>query len=650
MITTPTGPFQSIENEAEAPATTQIGENFLLCNSTGFSFTESFRDADDSALGHEEGYIFSAWVRGDGEIIFEESGESAEADPDAWKRVEVQGHADNDGNVEITFRGSELMIDAVQLESRSTIQDERGNYFPTTVRRFCCPENACWDGNECFYTDEEIQEHGNPYDTFGHQMLNEPGFATNDGERGYICLSGGNFEFREKSYRWVEDTAYDLDDETMSKLQGDGEIFTTLESPHNNPHAHHPMHGFCEPEECFIGTHMSPISDTDGVSTSNIDRTDCIKGADSHQEIGPEHEFYGRYCVQGEWYRKTPHVGSLLLDLVDDHDTYSLYCGNYADVLNYYEYDFAGDDMTDYYNIFSQDIVPMLMESNEETLRPIKYLEKACVVKYGRGTSNTMVAIPLTADAAGTFADISNRDIHGINNIFDYDSGDLEIVSAFRYFGTEDGDQCADHAGSDVDDFIECTSGLFYNPRHNLIIYSHDTDMYSELRNLNELPIDNEPYLEHISAIEDIFDGEEEIRSENPEKFWALENHRSLDDVFIFRSVHQDIEMFVAREKLFDTTRVDDNRIKYFQAMRITGIEPNEEFLIDYSADHSPVNHTWSVSTADLFNYTGQTIVLDDDGMLNVLSSVQYGDSDFYRNWHKFTGRLRGDLELPPRD
>ncbi|MFP4190315.1 MAG: hypothetical protein ACLFSL_04740 [Candidatus Woesearchaeota archaeon] len=620
--------------------------NFSGCNllDTGYLTCDTGDSGDvleledpahpDRRLDHGQGYIFSARVNGYATIEFldenDEEHDSIEVDSGDWKRINISGYATDDGVVRINFSGERFEIDDVQLEEKSGGQYEMGNYFETNTARGCCPEDACWNGEECIYSHGERQ----------NKLFTNVDFQTHDGEKGYVCVGQeGNFKFLEKSYRWTHMTPYDYDDKTRDRLVRESDLDNFLEDPETDNRVHNPEFGFCPEDDCFIGENRSSMEHD--IQGSNIDRTDCVPGADSMADATLENEKYGKTCVQGEWQTKTPYVANMLLDLAGGQD-YSLYCGDYINTLNYAEYDFMGEGEN--VDILGQTISQLIVSTDEQII-PVRYADKACVLKYGTGVDNTIVAVPLNMHAMGTGAD------PGENIPSDYqEDGEVDIAPALSYFGLQHGGDCHD-VERDRDEFISCDHGTFYNPRHNVVLYAHNTRLNNQIADYE--------FEDAITASTDVHDKIDEISEEimeddtypddNPERIRALQNHTRYDEIFIHMSDSK--EMVVSREKMLDMRELE-NDLKYFLLIYAEEFELDQEFMDDYDIEMSPVNASREPEFADVFDYSapGMPAVLKTSEGTYALSVSDYPESEWFRHWYKFTGRLRGELQLPPTE
>ena len=592
-----------------------VGKYYLSCTEVDDSIL--LRGSGDDALDYENGYIFSAMVKGEGKITMGDS--SIEFYNSSWSIIEVHGFAD-DGSVKINFEGT-FSIDAVQLEEKSLGQVKRGNFFENSVQASCCPATSCWDGLNCINADSDnIDSH-----------LYNVDFRTHNGQKGYVCLGNGNFEFAEKSYRWIDHTIYDYDEKTTRRLRdNDPSIF---DDPSVGELSYIPEFGFCQIGDCYVGRNLDSAS---SLNPANINRTDCISGANSHSEISSSNEYMGRYCMQGEWYSKTPFVASFLENIAEElSSTYSLFCGDYPYVLNYYEFEF---DEGSYYDILGQSVASKIHSSGR--IVPIKYADKACALKFGQAPDNLMLAIPLNYDAFG------NGDYPiGDNDPYDFlfSPDDMKISSVFNYFGLENGGRgCSRIDNFEEDRFISCGSGIFYNPLHKVILYYPGRSALNLIERSSLAPL-NYGFEDVVGGIISNLENDDTFISDNKDDLWALRNHTKYDDVFRFVSPNEKIT--VSRQKLLDVRDVDLEFFKYLLIAHIDNFDVSGEF----EEFDSPVRVGEQISVVDAFNTTNDVVMLDDNSFL-VFSLERYSESDLFRNWHIFTGRLRGELELPPRE
>ena len=234
----------------------------------------------------------------------------------------------------------------------------------------------------------------------------------------------------------------------------------------------------------------------------------------------------------------------------------------------------------------------------------------------------------------------------------DFYNEKLDVAPAFKYFGVADGGNCADAIGSDEDRFIQCRrgQGTFYNPRHDVLLYAHSNAAYSA--------IEGESLSTRFLQEDMIPEKIEFFREEHPseeDKIWALDNHKRFDDVFIFMEDGQE-RMTVSREKVHDIRDIDENRFGYLVTVGMHGVDVDEEFSTEYAEVVSPLDHTRPLRPSDMFNLTypgtenQKSVVVEDGDSVYALSVTDYANNDLYRNWFVYTGRLRGELELPPRD
>ena len=605
--------------ELEAQNTFRLNQKYLSC--TDINEQHKFRNVDGSELNYDEEYIFSAWIRGTGSISFMENDVAVDIidASENWERVEIRGNQ-IEGDVTILFSGS-IDIDGLQLEEKSIGQYERGNYFPTNMQSYCCAETACWDGQKCVSADDlSIDEH-----------LTYVKFGTHMGQKGYVCLGRGDFEFAEKSYRWIDHNSFDFEDSTRDKQLAEGELITFLSDPSVNEEQYLPEHGFCEIGSCYVGRHR----DVESPTRSHINRVDCIPGADSFSTVSKENEFKGRYCVDGDWITAVPYVASYLDDLGNrlGNGLYSLYCGDYHDVLNYYEYRF---DTNEYHDIFGQSVAAMLQRLTHGNYMPIRFADKACALKYGSGNPNNIIAIPLNHNPLGTESPLGQNDLN------QYFSDDLQITSAFKYFGIEDGGACSNIIGSDTNIFQRCGFGVFYNPKYNVILYSHSTASFDSIIGgslpliisfENDVSQTSNMFLENLDIIDD---GENVV--------WAFGNHTRFDDVFKFSSRNKN--MLITRQKLMDVREIEREYFEYLVMGNLDGFRVAENF----TDIRSPLNFSEKVSVSDIFNKPPISYVIESGDSFKFFSLNDYTESDLFRNWYVYTGRLRGELELPPRD
>lgn len=568
----------------------------------------AIKDSNGQPLEDGE-YIFSAWMKGSGsiDIVDSQTGDvtipakqvgnrvlpsytiatGPVEIPSTWQRIEVHGNT-VDGVVTLAFSGS-FEIDGVQLEKAHFRQKERGKYFTTVTRRSCCPSNSCWNGEECVYLDGKSTNYINT----GDELLANPDFVTNDDEKGYICIDGGSYSFREKKYRWVENEFEDAKkvDEYIN-------------------HIAPTQFGFCEPNSCFVGRDKAGVSDTSVEVIMN--RSSCVPGIDNPNIPGQENVFYGHVCELGSWTTNTAPLASFLTTLVEDKEPYSIYCGDYEDVLNYASYDFdITDDDTSLTNLLDEDLL-------DDVAVNVPYVDRACVLKYGSNMKDIVIGLPL------------NDELTNIPDVLTYFGSNLRIT------GTCDSD-------TPDDVFSTCTNGnrMLYDDAHNVLLYVRDPSLYNTMKGTS-LTTDT---IKQSSWIEDIknhflaydFTKDTELYKE------ALVRHDNYDELFVFANGDQEIK--VTRQKLINYDGLDNN-FYYLYGVKMSGFNADEDFIANYSIN-SPVHPSQNPSLVDVFNTTNTADVVMEHSKEQIYGLYVSTDDAAFKDWYTFTGRLRGDVTLP---
>jgi hypothetical protein len=584
--------------------------SYLKCSLSGRRVP--IKDPDSSALNAEYGYIFSAWVKGSGTIDILDGVEGTQevpeqiignkvllpysvergpvAIPSTWQRIEVHGEAVN-GVVTLLFDGT-FEIDGVQLEEAHFRQEERGKYFTTVVRRGCCPANACWDGSKCTYLDGKSTNYLN----LGDELLANPQFVTNDDEKGYICVGGGSYTFREKKYRWVD-----------NEFEDAGKIDEYVN------HVAPTQFGFCEPSSCFVGRDKADV-DSDSVAII-MNRSSCVPGSDNDGTPEQENVFFGRVCEAGEWTTNTEHLASFLSSIGEERQPYSLYCGDHEDVLNYANYDFdITDEDTSLTNVLDETLV-------DDVSVKVPTVDKACVLKFGSDMKNILIGLPL------------NDDLTDVPDVLQYFGRNLRVT------GT-----CDNFENRQSDAFIACMNGnrMLYNDLYNVLLYTREPRLFGDLQ--NQKIADGVEQSNWINTLKNHF--LEYPFVENGEMYEeALLRHDNYDELFMFKNEDDNQEILVTRQKLINYEGIDNN-FYYLYGVRMQGFEPDAEFV---EAQHinSPVFPEQNPTLVDVFNTTNTADVVIENGDEYVYGLYVSTDKSAFNDWYMFTGRLRGDVALP---
>jgi hypothetical protein len=584
--------------------------SYLKCSLSGRRVP--IKDPDSSALNAEYGYIFSAWVKGSGTIDILDGVEGTQevpeqiignkvllpysvergpvAIPSTWQRIEVHGEAVN-GVVTLLFDGT-FEIDGVQLEEAHFRQEERGKYFTTVVRRSCCPANACWDGSKCTYLDGKSTNYLN----LGDELLANPQFVTNDDEKGYICVGGGSYTFREKKYRWVD-----------NEFEDAGKIDEYVN------HVAPTQFGFCEPSSCFVGRDKADV-DSDSVAII-MNRSSCVPGIDNDGTPEQENVFFGRVCEAGEWTTNTEHLASFLSSIGEERQPYSLYCGDHEDVLNYANYDFdITDEDTSLTNVLDETLV-------DDVSVKVPTVDKACVLKFGSDMKNILIGLPL------------NDDLTDVPDVLQYFGRNLRVT------GT-----CDNFENRQSDAFIACMNGnrMLYNDLYNVLLYTREPRLFGDLQ--NQKIADGVEQSNWINTLKNHF--LEYPFVENGEMYEeALLRHDNYDELFMFKNEDDNQEILVTRQKLINYEGIDNN-FYYLYGVRMQGFEPDAEFV---EAQHinSPVFPEQNPTLVDVFNTTNTADVVIENGDEYVYGLYVSTDKSAFNDWYMFTGRLRGDVALP---
>ncbi len=544
-------------------------------------------------------YIFSAWVKGSGELSTDQ-GSVPFSHTDALTRINITGTA-ADGVFTISFSGTFLM-DGVQLEKKNNGQIERGDYFKTASPESCCPASACWNGEECIYEQQ-----------WKARLEDGIDFATNLGEKGYLCL-GGNYEFREKSYRWVEPP------------EEDGGIVR------NKPESLN--YGFCQVDECFVGRN--------GADRSGINRTDCI---------GSGEEFYGHVCEDGSWTTNLKYASSSLMTLGRSKGAYSLYCGDYEYILNHYDYQFDLLEESSL-NRLETVVYPYVGQDNFE----VPYVDKACVLKYGSSERDIVIALALNAPI------IASQPSGNPVTVLDYFNNPVDRIPS----------SCHEATG---DTFVSCAGNsqqVLYNPEYGILLYADDGGVYDDLLGSSLLPHTTEQEQASLfDRIRDFFVGEKNFDTSDEKMFTeVLALQEDYDSFFVYedssRKLHVAREAYLhdqaaSSEVMQGAIESDEGKeLYYVVTLNISGFAPDDAYLRDHAFIPSPVDMERTITLADVFNLTEEDMskltYVEPYGEDGVAMSYVYPHTDvgslakyreLFDSWFTYTGRLRGELEFP---
>lgn len=552
---------------------TVIGDNHIVCS---LSSPVEINISDSNGKTLEFGnYFFSAWFKGIGGSFYVGNNSASSVNPNStsWERFFSEGSSNNDGTVSITLNGN-FEMDSVQLEKKNNKQFQPGSYFNTESRRSCCHgPYECWNGHEC----EDMSDLVNGVPK-GYSQLLDPNFINNNKESGYLCL-GGSYEYVTKKYRW------------------------------NTKDQFLPEFGFCPESSCFVGTYCEEklfdpfcISSKSQFSKPGVDKRTCIANGE---------EFYGYVCENEEWSSKSEDLVSTLFDYAQNSLPYSLFCGDYEDVLNHYEYmDFAEDENIDTWNILENPV-----PNGENPFIPL--VSKACVLLSNGGYS---LAVGLSLHD-----NVSNE---GVSDVM-------------RYFRLRPG-TCKETEGNS---FVSCGNHIFYNHDSRALVYLSRSSIKDVPEVLYQVEMVDKLvqnlYLSAQNFSNSLFADDDVVYSE------TLEKIRKYEDVYIFDDGENKIEVF--KDKIVDPLT---EGYKYLYLVSMTNFELNTEFIETYDVDFSPANLTREIQFYDTFD-----VSLGDKRRSYAFTSesgniaaIGLGDNprkhDHHDEWYKFTGKLRGDVSL----
>jgi hypothetical protein len=195
--------------------------------------------------------------------------------------------------------------------------------------------------------------------------------------------------------------------------------------------------GYClSNTDCLV----NPDQTTFKIGVSNA--TDIDNAANNNLRCIHNGEFIGdHYCDNGDWATRTAMVSTELLNFAQNVEDGSLYCDTYANVLNLYTYDIAGNYAENYLGIqsFECDIGGT----------QIPCTNNVCVLRYKEGDSDrVIIGTSLNQEV--------NSPVYSI----------LEALSG----GQND---CNGQLNSDS--FAYCGTGVWYDSRIKSVIYSPDS-------------------------------------------------------------------------------------------------------------------------------------------------------------------------------
>jgi hypothetical protein len=149
----------------------------------------------------------------------------------------------------------------------------------------CCPINSCWDGSAC--------------------IENQADDSSQPVYENYRCING-QWQESEIKYNW---------DKSLS--------------------------GFCPSDQQCLVDSMGNPENNNNPETFFTDPPMCI---DDGQFIGPY------YCDNGNWTTRTKLIALQLLELANSESPtdYTLFCDNFKDTLNHYNYPSLSGPITDY--------------------------------------------------------------------------------------------------------------------------------------------------------------------------------------------------------------------------------------------------------------------------------------------------------------
>ncbi len=204
--------------------------------------------------------------------------------------------------------------------------------------------------------------------------------------------------------------------------------------------------GYCRsPSQCLV----NPYSDNEDRSEVtyidlDIPTYNDIKCIDSGQFIGDH------YCDNGIWTTRTKAIALQLLQSAENYnpDDYVLFCDNYLNTLNYYDYDIV----TTYGTNKARDY----LSNNCEVLNtPVSCINKVCVLKYKTpDDDNYKVAVGTSLN---------------------HDMTQTQSYSIMELFG-QSLNYC-NRIGEDYGQFQSCdpSQDMWFNKNLNSIIYSRDS-------------------------------------------------------------------------------------------------------------------------------------------------------------------------------
>ncbi|MCF7862075.1 hypothetical protein K9M79_07595 [Candidatus Woesearchaeota archaeon] len=254
-----------------------------------------------------------------------------------------------------------------------------------TIYAECCGTTQCWDGSQCVDS-----QHDDP---------NSDGFNGTD----YRCIRGD----------WIE----------LGKKY----------SPDRS------MGGYCEIDsQCLI----NPNGDASANGNTTLFYTyfdyDTMMFDSSNllpQCLNDTQWVYDYYCHNGTWTSRTSLLATELANYgyTQSGSNFTLFCDNYGNALNYYDYDIDYQQAEDFFG-------------------------KYCGSDFGRSVNCTNMICVLQHDNGVAFGTSLNQPVNSL------DYGIMEMLGFSN-------DLCAGVMGTQTDSFQSCGSGVFYSVGLNTIIF-----------------------------------------------------------------------------------------------------------------------------------------------------------------------------------